>query len=181
MPNEVNLICERPIMTSLTRRSIRRPGYDYMFCEESLRDPDKGMNSDEWFYWVTDDQTSLVLHVFTDIFPPTVPKEHVDKFKAPNDLFPLSFMDAHWLVPDLESKSCTFLPGPCGLSSLFGIDCDKYGVTCHTLQKYGDPNNFEQPESFWVRMEEIFRERFSKKTEEDGEDVERGEAAEPDP
>jgi hypothetical protein len=63
----------------MKRESFQRPGYDCMFapCQHE-RKGDHGIHGEEWVFVsiANDRQTALVLTVYTDIFPETIPAAH---------------------------------------------------------------------------------------------------------
>lgn len=140
----------------MKRVSRKEPGYDCVRhpcgkygCGTSPGSS-HGIACETWHYAVVDERTALTLQVMSGVFPDSVPDD-VGMLEYPMP----TYIHLHASFPaanDPVEQECEFL-GQCRIAA-WGI-----GSAAELWDQAADKDRgFEQPESFWLALEERCRE-----------------------
>lgn len=153
----------------MKRLSFKRPGYDCIraVCQHTPKGDHGISGGDYWWSVVTDEgDIALVLHLHADDWPETIPADIREQmWRSRRGDRPLGSLDLHTAFPPARDA---LLSQPAGLCEYLKVPCHNGGSWCLATERfidvlaYDDVGRllFEQPEAFWVRLEEEAQKRI---------------------
>lgn len=127
-----------------TRTSHREPGYDCRVACEHEPKGEHGISGGDWWYAVSEGDRAVTLHVLGNEYPASVERPLPPILAG--GLATLS-----WHEPDPDGRECQFIGQKCKSDSS-SIEGQRF------WKEHACAAQFEQPESFWLALEEELRE-----------------------